>query len=101
MRENTQIMFINFRKSFKFPPILSIGDCTQLEIVKQTELLSIIISDMCQRANKKIWLLRRKKILKLDLNIMLDFYFEEVRSILVFGVACWNSGLTVNQTEQI
>ena len=109
--KKTQILCINFRKSLKFPPIFSIGDCAQLEIVKHTKLLGIIISDdlrwahhvdyMCQRANKKIWLLRRMKILKLDLNIMLDFYCKEVRSILEFGVACWNSGLTVRHTEQI
>ena len=79
--------------------------------MKQTKLLGIILSDdlkwanhvdyMCQRANRKIWLLRRMKILKLDENIMLDFYCKEVRSILEFGVPCWNSGLTVRQTEQI
>ena len=82
-------MCINFRKSLKFPPIFRIGNCAQLEVVNQTKLLGIIILDelkwahhvdyMCQRANKKIWLLRRKDILKLDLEIMLDFYCKEVR----------------------
>ena len=89
--KKTHILCINFRKSLKFPPIFSIGDCAQLEIVKHTKLLGIIISDdlrwahhvdyMCQRANKKIWFLRR---MKLDLNHMLDFYCKEVRSILEF-----------------
>jgi hypothetical protein len=71
-------------------------------VVKQTKLLGIIVSDdlrwahhveyMCQRAYKKVWLLRRMKIIHLDQEIMLDFYCKEVRSILEFGVACWNSG---------
>ena len=45
--------------------------------------------------------LRQMKILQLDQDIMLDFYCKEVRSILEFGVPCWNSGLTVKHTEQI
>ena len=56
---------------------------------------------MCQKAYKKVWLLRRMKILQLDHEIILDFYCKEVRSILEFGVACWNSGLTLKHIDQI
>ena len=73
-------------------------DCYQLEVVKHTKLLSIIVSDdlrwshqvefMCQKVYKKVQLLRRMKILQLDQDIMQDFYSKEVRSILQLGVPC-------------
>ena len=110
-QKKTQIMSFNFRTSLNFPPIFSIGDSDTLDIVKQTKLLGIIVSDnlkwsehveyMCKKACKKVWLLRRMKILNLDNDILLDFYCKEVRSILEFGVAVWNSGLTGKLIEQI
>ena len=110
-QKKTQIMKFNFRKSLDFPPIFTIGNGPQLEVVNQTKLVGIVISDnlkwsahvdyMVKRANKKIWLLRRMKILKLDSDILLDFYFKEVRSILEFGVSVWNSGITNKMKEEI
>ena len=38
---------------------------------------------------------------KLEPDILLDFYCKEVRSILEFGVACWNCGLTGKSSDQI
>ena len=82
-----------------------------MEIVKEPRLLGIILTDdlkwnahvdfMCKKASKKIWQLRRMKILKLEPDILLDFYCKEVRSILEFGVACWNCGLTGKSSDQI
>ena len=110
-QKKTHIMKFNFRKSLDFPPIFSFGDGPCLEIVQQTKLVGIIISDdlkwsahvdyMIKRANKKIWLLRRMKILRLEADILLDFYCKEVRSILEFGVPVWNSGITGKMREQI
>ena len=56
---------------------------------------------MCKKASKKIWQLRMMKILKLEPDILLDFYCKVVRSILEFGVACWNCGLTGKSSDQI
>ena len=110
-QKKTNIMKFNFRKSLDFPPIFSFENGPSLEIVNQTKLVGIIISDdlkwsahveyMVKRANKKIWLLRRMKILKLDTDILLDFYCKEVRSILEFGVPVWNSGITSRMRELI
>ena len=41
------------------------------------------------------------RLLKLDAEILLEYYFKEIRSILEFGVACWNSGLTLKMISQI
>ena len=110
-QKKTQIMSFNFRKSLDFPPIFSIGDVPCLEIVNQTKLLGIIISDdlkwaahveyMLKKANKKVWLLRRLRLLKLDTHILLDFYCKEVRSVLEFGVAVWHSGITSKMRDRI
>ena len=39
--------------------------------------------------------------MRLDADILLDFYCKEVRSILEFGVPVWNSGITSKMREQI
>ena len=57
------------------------------------------VNYMLKKAYKKIWLLRRLKLLKLDSDILLDFYCKEVRSVLEFGAPVWHSGLTKCQTK--
>ena len=56
---------------------------------------------MVSRANKKIRLLRKMKMLELDTEILVDFYCKEIRSILEFGVAIWHGGLTLKMNEQL
>ena len=90
-QKKTQIMNINFSKSLDFPPEMTIGNSDYLDLVKNIKLVGIIVSDdlkwnqhvdyMCKRASKKIWLLRRMKTLRLEPEILLDFYCKEVRSI--------------------
>ena len=112
-QKKSMIMTFNFTKTLDFPPEFTIGDTDNdpLEIVSVTKLLGIMVSDdlkwnahvefMCKKASNKIWLLRRMKILNLEAEILLDFYCKEVRSILEFGVACWNGGLTQKMIDQI
>ena len=38
--------------------------------------------------------MRRLKILDLEIDILLDFYLKEIRSILEYGVPVWHSGLS-------
>ena len=109
--KKTQIMSFNFRKTLDFPPELKIAGAGNLEVVRHTKLLGIVVSDdlkwslhvefMCKKASAKIWLLRRMKILNIEVEILVDFYLKEIRSILEFGVACWNNGLTIKQSYQI
>ena len=39
--------------------------------------------------------------MKLDIEILSDFYCKEVRSVLEFGVPVWNSGITKKMSDQI
>ena len=64
-------MKFNFHRKLDFPPIFNFDNGPNLEIVKQTKILGIILCDslkwsayvdfMVKRANKKIWLLRKMK----------------------------------------
>ena len=109
--KKTEIMKFNFRKSLDFPPILTIEESCPLKIVEETKLLGIILSCdlkwslqvdyMHKRAMKKVWLLRKLKLLDLDLELLLDFYLKEIRSILEYGAPVWHSGLTRKMSEKI
>ena len=48
-----------------------------------------------------MWLLRRMKILKLDAEIIVDYYLKEIRVLAEQGVAIWNSGLTKGQIKDL
>ena len=82
-----------------------------LKTVSETELLGMILSCdlrwslqvdyMHKRALKKVWLLRKLKLLDLDLELLLDFYLKEIRSILEYGAPVWHSGLTRKMSEKI
>ena len=105
------MMKFNFWTSLDFPPIFTIGDSSPLNIVDHTKLLGIILSCdlkwslqvdyMYKRAMKKVWLLRKLKLLDLDSELLLDFYLKEIRSVLEYGVPVWHSGLTRKMSEKI
>ena len=48
-----------------------------------------------------MWLLRRLKLVKLDYEIILQFYQKEIRPLAEQGVAIWNSGLTKAQIKDL
>ena len=82
-----------------------------IEVVRETKLLGVVISDdlkweantkyICSRAYKKLWILRRLRVLIDDNSFLVDVYQKEVRSILEFGVPAWHSRLTKLQSSQI
>ena len=77
-------------------------DGAQLEVISETTLLSLVIlTDLswgrntefiCQKARRKLWILRR--LLSFDLNIyeLFDVYTKEVRSLLELAVPVWHPG---------
>ena len=110
-QKKTLIRKFDFHKKLDFPPNFNFNNGPNLEIVNQTKILGIILCDslkwsahvdyMVKKANKKIWLLRKMKQLKLDTHILVDFYCKEIRSILEFGAVVWHSGLTIKMRNQI
>ena len=56
---------------------------------------------ICDKARRKIWILRRMLQYNLTPEIMFDVYAKEVRSILELAVPVWHSGLTKRQSNDI
>ena len=56
---------------------------------------------MCQRAYSRIWMLRRLKPLGALQEALIEVYRTQIRCLLEFAVAVWNSGLIKAQVSQI
>ena len=108
----TQIMKFNFTRNSDFPPELKIeGFENNLQVVEKTKLLGVIISndlkwqentkEICKKAYKRMWALRRMKVLDVEPLVMLDVYKKEIRAVLELAVPAWNSGLTQKQIAEI
>ena len=82
-----------------------------MEVVSHIKLVGVILSNdmrwkqntdyICQKANKKLWILRRLKQYELDPFNIFDVYCKEVRSLLELAVPVWHSGLTKAESKQI
>ena len=115
---DTNEMQINFKKtkvilfkpctSIDFMPDLRLGD-HELEVVEEMKLLGLIIrsdmtwvsntDNMVQKANKRMWILRRLKNLGAQEDDMVDLYTKQVRSVLELAVPAWHGAIT--QVEMI
>ena len=103
--KKTNVMKFNFSRNHDFPPELAIGGFSeQVKVVSETRLLGIMLTDdlkwarntefICKKAYKKMWTLRRMKVLDLEPYVILDVYLKEIRSVLELAVPAWHSGLT-------
>ena len=90
---------------------MSFSDNVNLEVIEKTKLLGIIINTklkwndntdyICDKARKKLWLIRNMKISGLTQGQLIDAYTKEVRSLLELAVPVWNSNITLDQSVQI
>ena len=48
-----------------------------------------------------MWLLRRLRLIKLDTELILEYYLKEIRPLVEFGIAISNSGLTKGQVNDL
>ena len=87
----------NFSRIYDFPPELNIEGFTEkLKVIKETKLLGVMLSDdlkwasntdyMVKNGFKRMWKLRRMKILEVEPLILLDVYTKEIRSVLELAV---------------
>ena len=110
-KNKTKVISFNKSRKWDFPPELKFIDGTPIQHVPQTKLVGVIISEtlswqanteyICNKARKKLWLLRRMVKLDLDTYLLFDAYTKEVRSILELAVPVWHSSLTRRQTLDI
>ena len=103
-------MHFNFSNNLDFPPTFNLGG-EDLEVVNHAKILGIFVNDrlkwdthvdhVSRKARQRMWALRRLSELKLDYNIIIDFYHKEVRSILEYGAVIFHGGLTKQQSEAL
>ena len=110
--KKTQVMKFNFAKNHDFPPELEIKHFREMvEVTSDTKLLGLILTNdlkwernidcICAKAFKKMWTIRRMKVLDVDPHILLDVYIQETRSVLELAVPAWHSGFTKKQAASI
>ena len=102
--KKSNIMLFNKSRKIDFPPEFAFRNGKNLEVVEQTRLLGVVLSSdlrwrantmsVCSRAMAKMWLLRRMKFVKLEPELILDYYLKEVRPLVEQAVPIWISGST-------
>ena len=103
-------VFNNARK-FDFFPELGFEGEAELKVVDELKLLGVMVTSnlswqshvdyMSKRAFTMLWMIRRLKPLGASIDELLQVYQTQIRCILEFAVAAWNSGLTKGQVSQI
>ena len=110
--KKSNLMKFNFSRNYDFPPEFTIdGFDNELEVIKETKLLGVMLTDnlkwaanteyITKKAYKNMWMLRRMKLLDVEPLVMLDVYLKEIRSLLELAVTAWHSGLTQKQSADI
>ena len=99
----TKLMVFNPGKIRDFFPRFTINNM-ELEIVEEIKLLGVKIRNdlswgpntdyIVQKANRKLWCLRRICNLGASRSDLIEVYMKQVRSQLEFAVAVWHPGLT-------
>ena len=56
---------------------------------------------ICTKAYRKMWILRRMKILDVEPLILLEVYTKEIRSVLELAVPAWHNALTQKQSAAL
>ena len=101
--KKTKLMVFNPGRTIDFLPRFTIEE-NELEVVEETRLLGLVIRNdlswssntkfMIQRANKKLWCMRRLKNLGAEREDLVSVYQKQVRCLLEYAVAVWHPGLT-------
>ena len=106
----TKLMVFNPGKTRDFFPRF-IFNKMELEVVEEIKLLGVKIRNdlswgpntdyIVQKANRKLWCLRRLCNLGASRSDLLEVYMKQVRSQLEFAVAVWHPGLTSEDRMKI
>jgi hypothetical protein len=82
-----------------------------VERVKDYKYLGCIIDDklnwekntelLCNKANKRMYFLRKLKEFRVDSTILRLFYHSVILSILKFCMVCWFGGLSIKQVKSV
>ena len=106
----TQLMTFNPCRSMDFHPEVNM-EGNELELVSEKMLLGVLIrSDLkwtsntsliVRKAYKRLWILRRLKILGAKKDALLQVYTKQIRSVLELSVPAWQGSLTAAEKYDI
>ena len=110
--KKTEVMKFNFSNNLDFPPELNIKGFNDIvQVTSETKLLGVVLTDdlkweantlyICAKAYRKMWILRRMKILDVEPLILLEVYTKEIRSVLELAVPAWHNALTLKQSAAL
>ena len=98
------------RRGIDFQPNIKLNGNT-LDVTDQVRLVGFVLNhdlswnsnteSLVNRAYQKMWILRRLKTMGATKKVMRLIYFQHIRSILEFGVAAWNSAITLNESKKL
>ena len=109
-QKKTKIMIFNFTQNYQFVTRLTLNN-ENLEIVKSTKLLGVIISDnlkwdentiyLVKKAYKRMQLLRKVSKFTVSKDERKHIYVLYIRSILEQSCVVWHSSLTQENSEDL
>ena len=107
----TKTMIFNMQNNYDVLPLISTGDTAELDVVEEHKILGHIIrSDMktisnteniCKKAFKRMWILRRLKALGASKNQLIEVLKQQIVSVCEVGVPFWGPMITVNESNML
>ena len=108
--KKTKVMLFNPSKTIDFTPQINV-DGNMIDMVEEMKLLGITLTsdlkwnsntqNICKKAYKRLWTLRRLKYHGASQDDMLEVYSKQIRPHLEFSVPVWHSGITKGESEDI
>ena len=108
--EKCKFILFNPTHNFDFKPDLEING-QQLETMEEMKILGLTLRNdlswktntniMVNKAYKRLWIITRLKSRGANSEDLLDIYIKQIRCLLEYGVAVWNSNLTVSESNDI
>ena len=103
-------MIFNRSRTKDFNPEIYIDE-NLLDVVETVKLVGVILSSdlkwdknvnyMCQKAQKRLWSLRRIKDLSGSIDDLLTVFTLQIRVLLETAVGAWNGALTLKNIKQM
>ena len=95
----SKILIFNKSRKYDFPPEFSFSNGEYLEVLEEVRLLGVVLtsdlrwsantSSIYSKAMGKMWLLRRMKLVKLEPQIVFDYYLRSdvwLSKVWLFGI---------------
>ena len=110
--DKTKVFVVNYTHNYQFQPRLRVpGSTTDLEVVSSTKLVGVTLTsdlkfhkhvhNIVQKANKKLWMLRRLKQYSICEEDLIEVYIIFIRCYLEYCVPVWNASLTDEDKDEI